>query len=88
MDPKVENLDINGSAEEITEYIDWFNFWIDTNEASYKKAIKGPFLAAVGKKAFTLLKILVYPKTLRDVSIPESREALLRYARPAQFELV
>ncbi len=54
VDPKLENLNVNGSADEITEYIDWFNFWIDTNEASYKKAIKGPFLAAVRKKTFAL----------------------------------
>ncbi len=63
MDPKLENLDVNSSADEIAEYIDRFNFWIDTKETSVDKAIKGAFLTAVGKEAFTLLKTLVYPKT-------------------------
>ncbi len=61
MDPKLENLDVNSSADEIVEYIDRFNFWIDTKETSDNKAIKGAFLTAVGKEAFTLLKTLVYP---------------------------
>ncbi len=46
------------SADEISEYIDKFNFWIDTRETSDDKAIKGAFLTAVGKEAFTLLKTL------------------------------
>ncbi len=54
----MENLDVNSSADEITEYIDRFNFWIDTKETSDDKAIKGAFLTAVGKEAFTLLKTL------------------------------
>ncbi len=86
MNPKLENLDVNSSADEIAEYID--RFWIDTKETSDDKAIKGAFLTAVGKEAFTLLKTLVYPKALRDVSITEIQEALLRHVRPAQFELV
>ncbi len=88
MDPQLENLDVNMSADEISEYIDRFNFRIDTRETSVDKAIKGAFLTAVGKEAFTLLKTLVYPKTLRDASITEIQEALLRHVRPAQFELV
>ncbi len=30
MDSNVENLVINGPADEITEYIGRLNFWIDT----------------------------------------------------------
>ncbi len=48
-------------------------------------SIKGAFLMAVGKEAFTMQRILAYPKTLRDASLTE---ALLRNVRPAQFELV
>ncbi len=81
-------LDVNSSADEIVEYIERFNFWIDTKETSDDKAIKGAFLTAVGKEAFTLLKTLVYPITLRDASTREIQEALLRHVRPAQFELV
>ncbi len=88
MNPKLENLDVNSSADEIAEYINRFNFWIDTKETSDDKAIKGAFPTAVGKEAFTLLKTLAYPKTLRDASITEIQEALLRHVRPAQFELV
>ncbi len=88
MDPKLENLEINCSAYEVAEYIDRFNFWIDTKGTSDEKAIKGAFLTAVGKDAFSLLRILVYPKTLRDASIAEIQEALPQYVRPAQFELV
>ncbi len=88
MDLKLENLDVNSSADEIGEYVDRFNFWIDTRETSDDKAIKGAFLTPVGKEAFTLLEALVYPKTLRDASITEIQEALLRYVRPAQFKLV
>ncbi len=88
MDPKLVNLDVNMSADEIAEYIDRFNFWIDTRETSDDKAIKGAFLMAVGKEAFALLKTLVCPKTLRDASITEIQESLLRHVRPAQFELV
>ncbi len=81
MNPKLENLDVNSSADEIAEYIDRFNFWIDTKETSDDKANKGAFLTAVGKEAFTLLKTLVYPKTLRDAFITEIQEALLRHVR-------
>ncbi len=52
MDPKLECLDINCSADEVAEYIDRFNFWIDTRGTSDEKAIKGAFLTAVGKDAF------------------------------------
>ncbi len=55
MDPKLENLDVNSSADEIAEYIDRLNFWIDTKETSDDKAIKCAFVTAVGKEAFTLL---------------------------------
>ncbi len=82
MNPKLE------TADKIAEYIDRFNFWIDTKESSEDKAIKGAFLTAVGKEAFTLLKTLVYPKTWREASIREIQEALLRHVRPAQFKLV
>ncbi len=88
MDPKCEHLDVDMSADEIGEYIDRFHFWIDNRESSSDKAIKGAFLMAVGMEAFTLLKTLVYHKTLRDASITEIQETLLRHARPAQFELV
>ncbi len=88
MDPKLENLDVNSSAVEIVEYIGRLNFWIDTKETSDEKAIKGAFLTAVGKEAFTLLKTLVYPKTLGDASITDIQEALLCHVRPSQFELV
>ncbi len=83
-----ECLDINCSADEVAEYIDWFNFWIDTRGTSDKKAIKGTYLAVVGKEAFSLLRTLVCPKTLRNASVAEIQGALLRHVRPAQFELV
>ncbi len=88
MNPKLKNQDVNSSADEIVKYIDRFNFWIDTKETSDDKTIKGAFLTAVGKEAFTLLKTLVYHKAMRDESITEIQEALLRHVRPAQFELV
>ncbi len=59
MDPKLECLSINCSADEVAEYIDRFNFWIDTRGTSDEKAIKGAFLTAVGKDAFSLLISLV-----------------------------
>ncbi len=40
MQPKPVNLDINGSASEITEDIDRLAFWIDTSESSEVKATK------------------------------------------------
>ncbi len=57
MDPKLENVDGNSSPDEIAEYRDRFNFWIDTKETSDDKAIKGAFPTAVGKevKCYTLL---------------------------------
>ncbi len=61
---------------------------MDTRGTSDEKAIKGAFLTAVGKDAFSLLRTLVYPKTLRDASIAEIQGKLLRHVRPAQFELV
>ncbi len=61
MDPKLESLEANMSADEISEYIDRFNFRIDTRETIDDKAIKGAFLTVVGKEALTLLKTLVYP---------------------------
>ncbi len=45
---------------QVFEYIDRFNFWIDTRGTSDEKAVKGPCLGAVGKEAFTLLRTLVY----------------------------
>ncbi len=71
MDPKLECLNISCSVDEVAEYIDLFNFWIDTRGTSDEKAIKGAFLTAVGKDGFSLLRTLVYPKTLRDASITE-----------------
>ncbi len=56
MDPKIEDLDINCSADEIAKYIDRFNFQIDTKGTSDEKAIKGAFLTPVGKEAFALLR--------------------------------
>ncbi len=87
MDPKLESLNINCSADDVADYIDRFNFWIDTRGTSDEKAIKGN-LTAVGKDAFSLLRTVVYPKTLRDSSIAEIQGALLRHVRPPQFELV
>ncbi len=52
MDPKLECLNINCSADEVADYIDRFNFWIDTRGMGDEKAIKGTFLTAVGKYAF------------------------------------
>ncbi len=46
-------------------YIDSFNFWIDTRVTSDEKTIKCAFLTAVGNEAFTLLRTLVYPKSLK-----------------------
>ncbi len=62
MDPKLENLDINGSSDEITECIEKFNFWVGTRETCDEKVIEGAFLTAVGKETVTLLKTLVYVK--------------------------
>ncbi len=62
MGPNLENLDAYMSADEILEYIDRFNSDDDLT------AIKGAFLTMVGREAFTLLKPLVYPKTLRDAA--------------------
>ncbi len=76
MDPKLEFLSINCSADEVAEYIDRFNFWIDTRGTNDEKAIKGAFLTAFGKDAFSLLRTLAYPKTLRDASIAEIQGAL------------
>ncbi len=59
------NLNINGSADEIAEYVDQFNSWIDTRGTSVDKLIKGAFLTAVGKEAFTLPRTLVYFGQLR-----------------------
>ncbi len=53
MDPKLECLDINCSADEAAEYIDRFDFWIDTRGTSDAKAIEGAFLTAVEKDAFS-----------------------------------
>ncbi len=54
MDPKLECLDIICSADEVAEYINQFNFWIDTRGTSDEKAIRGAFLKAVEKGAFTI----------------------------------
>ncbi len=59
MGPKLESHGINCSADEIAGYIERFNFWIDTKGVSDRKAIKGAFLTAVGKEAFTVLRTLV-----------------------------
>ncbi len=88
MNPKLENLDVNSSTDEIAKYIDRFNFWVDTKETTDDKAIKGALHTAVGKEAFTLLKTSVYPKTLRDASITEIQDALLRPVRPAQLNVL
>ncbi len=88
MDPKLKIPDINCSANEVAGCIDRFKFWIDTTGTSEEKAIEGAFLTTVGKEAFNLLRTLFYSKTLRDASIAEIQEALLRHVQPAQFELV
>ncbi len=77
MNQKLENLGINGSANEITEYINRCNSWIDTRETFDVREIKG-----------ASLQTLVSHKTLNDASITEIQETLLRRVRPAQLELV
>ncbi len=72
MEPKLESLEINCSADEVAEYIDRSKFWVDTRGTGDEKALKGAFLTAVGKEAFTLLRTLVYPQTLRNASITAS----------------
>ncbi len=59
-------------------------FWLDTRGTSDERAIKGAFLTAVGKEAFTLLRTLFYPKTLRDASIADIQETFLRHVRPSR----
>ncbi len=54
IDPKLESLNINYSADEIAENLDWFNFGIDTRGTSGEKAIKGAFLTAVRNETFNL----------------------------------
>ncbi len=81
MDSNVKNLVINGPADEITEYI-------DSSGSTPEERLTKKQLKVVGKKAYTLLKTLVYPKTLRDASVAEIQEAILRHVQPAQFELV
>ncbi len=49
MDPKQECLNNYWSADEVAEYIDRFNFWIDTRGTSDEKAIKGAFLKRSGR---------------------------------------
>ncbi len=46
---KLESLDIDGSADELAEYIDLINFWINARLTSDEKTIKGAFLTA-GRK--------------------------------------
>ncbi len=84
MDPKLECLDINWSGDKVAEYIDRFNFWIDTRGPSDEKAIRNAFLMVVGKEAFSLLRTLVFPLTLTDASVAEIQGALLalRQASP------
>ncbi len=53
---------------------------MDTTGTSDEKAIK--------KEAFSLLRALVYPKTLMGTAIAEIQGTFLRHVRPAQFELV
>ncbi len=44
-------------------------------------------IKVVGDEALNLLKMLMYPKTLRDASIAEIQQTFLRFVRPAQFEI-
>ncbi len=86
MDPKLERLNINWSADEAAEYIDRFNFWVDTRGTIDEKAIKGAFLTAFGKDEFSMLRTLVYPKTLRDDnSCRWTIESLLRAIKQLSF---
>ncbi len=68
MDPKLECLNINCSAHKVAEYINRFNFWIDTKGTSDEKAIKGAFLMAVGKDVFSLLPEQLNPGASRPVT--------------------
>ncbi len=56
MDPNLECLGINCSAAELAEYIDRFNFWIDTRGTCDEKAINGAILMAVRKETYILLR--------------------------------
>ncbi len=85
MNPKLERLDINCSVDEVAEYIDRINFCIDTRETGNEKAIIGAFLTAVGKDAFSLLRTLVYPKTLRDVFCDTSGQPSLNWLNGRSF---
>ncbi len=73
MEPKLENMDVNGLASEVAIYIDRFNCWIDSRETNAEKTLKAFFALRLGMKK----KTLVYQKALRDASITEIQEALL-----------
>ncbi len=61
----MDSLDVDGSADEVKEYSDRLNFWIDTRKTNDEKAIEGAFLTAVGKEALTLLKNVDLPPNLK-----------------------
>ncbi len=50
MEPKLENMDVNGSANEIAVNIGRFNCWIDSRETNEKKLLKAFFAQRLGRK--------------------------------------
>ncbi len=64
MDPKLECLGIYCSADEVAEYIVWFNFWIETSGTNDE--MKGVFCHGGREGTFSLLRNLAYPKILRE----------------------
>ncbi len=76
---KIEDIEVNFSADDVAEYINRLNSWINTRGQSDEKALKGGFLTTVLKETLTSQRPLIYPKALSDVSIADIQEALRKY---------
>lgn len=79
-------LDISCTALEIEEYIDRFSFWCDSQENLSEKASKGAFLTTIGGSAYSLVKTILFPKSLQESSLKEIQSALIKHFEPVNFE--
>ncbi len=82
MGPKLECLNINCPADEVAEYFDRFNFWIDTRGTSDEKTIKGEFVVRIQQQASKCnfqehLDVALRDRLVAGINRPELQRKLL-----------
>lgn len=81
-----EHLDVNSSCREIGGYLQRIEKCCIPGENSQMTKQNAMFLSFVGKEAYAIIKILVYPNTPISLKYAKVKSVLSVHFRPVNFE--